>query len=446
MISGEWPAEDATVLRYGLRRLLLSLPVVVVFLAGGGTGLWLAFRDDGIGAGCIPLTLLMAMGLGGLIHLVSRWRGRQWVTAFDSTGFWWMRGKETALIRWDSLAGVGIHWARTRNHAVFTVELCPRDEVDRDDPLLWKFVRDTEPLRPGLPRIRYRIDVGDSHKAYEKAFVRWAPELWFGREEQPMSYRGWPDETGHRERTAGRTDTPARGTRAPLVFDAVDIGDTVVVQRGVILVRRRLGVALALVALCGWAVWALVPEHGCGTGAVVREVIAAVLVLSAGWAVVAIARGARADYGCRVTMDADGVHFVRSGRSATLPWDSLAGVGVYEAPPLRTLELCPKDGIDRDDPLLWAWVRDNEPLRPGLPRLRHRVPIWPAAARHAVAAGCRQWAPRLWFGGERMPLGYQGESDRKGHRSRVGGAGGPVGSHGPRPPHGLDGPGVTPAP
>ncbi|MFJ5267466.1 hypothetical protein [Streptomyces sp. NPDC088358] len=226
MISGEWPAEDATVLRYGLRRLLLSLPVMVVFLAAGGTGLWFAFRDDGIGAGCTPLAILLAMGLGGLIQLVFRWRARHWVTAFDSTGFWWMRGKETALIRWDSLAGVGI----------------------------------------------------------------------------------------------------------------------------------------------------------------------------------------------------------------------------YEAPLLRTLELCPKAEIDRDDPLLWAWVRDHDPLRPGLPRPRHRVPIRPAAARHAVAAGCRQWAPRLWFGGERMPLGYDGESDRKGHRSRGGGAGGPVGSHDPRHPHGLDGPDVTPAP
>ncbi|MFD1272581.1 hypothetical protein ACFQ51_14260 [Streptomyces kaempferi] len=278
MISGEWLAEDATVLRYGLRRLLLSLPIVVVCLGGGWTGLWFAFRDDGIGAGWIPLAMLMAMGVGGLILFVTRWRARRWVTAFDSTGFWWMRGKEAALIRWDSLAGAGMYWARTSNRAVFTVELCPHGEMDRDDPLLWKFVRDTEPLRPGLPRLRYRIDVGDSHKAYEKAFVRWAPELWFGRKEQPMSYPGQPDETGHRERTAERSDTVAH---APLVFDAVGIGDTVVVQRGMILVYRRLGVALALVALCGWAVWALVPEHGHGAGAVVRQVIAAVLVLSA---------------------------------------------------------------------------------------------------------------------------------------------------------------------
>ncbi|MFG2419566.1 hypothetical protein ACGFWD_11005 [Streptomyces sp. NPDC048448] len=449
MISGEWPAEDATVLRYGLRRLLLSLPIVVVCLGGGWTGLWFAFRDDGIGAGWIPLAMLMAMGVGGLILFVLRWRARRWVTAFDSTGFWWMRGKEAALIRWDSLAGTGMYWARTSHRAVFTVELCPHGEMDRDDPLLWKFVRDTEPLRPGLPRLRYRIDVGDSHKAYEKAFVRWAPELWFGRKEQPMSYPGQPDETGHRERTAERSDTVAH---APLVFDAVGIGDTVVVQRGMILVYRRLGVALALVALCGWAVWALVPEHGHGAGAVVRQVIAAVLVLSAGWALVMIARGARMDYGRRVTMDADGVHIVRRGRSVTLPWDSLAGVGIYEAPPLRTLELCPKDEIDRDDPLLWQWVRDTEPLRPGLPRLRHRVSIWPAGGRHAVAAGCRRWAPHIWFGGERMPSGYQGDRDRKGHRSRGRDTGGPVASPAPRrpedarPPHDLDDPGVTPAP
>ncbi|MGW3629543.1 hypothetical protein ACWD7F_05155 [Streptomyces sp. NPDC005122] len=93
MIPGEWPGEDATVLRYGLRRLLLSPPIVVVFLAGGGTGVRFAFREDGIGAGWIPLAMLMAMGLGGLGLLVSRWRARGWVTAFDSTGFWWMRAR-----------------------------------------------------------------------------------------------------------------------------------------------------------------------------------------------------------------------------------------------------------------------------------------------------------------------------------------------------------------
>lgn len=149
MTSGGWPEEDATVIEYGMRR----------------------FR-----------------------------RNRHWANALDSTGFWWIRGRETALVRWDSLAGVGIYWARSGRRLVCTVELCPREEIDRDDPLLWPYVRDADPLRPGLPEVRYRIDVRDLHEAYEEALRQWAPDLWFGREEQPASYAGDPDRAGHRRR------------------------------------------------------------------------------------------------------------------------------------------------------------------------------------------------------------------------------------------------------
>ncbi|MHB9851055.1 hypothetical protein [Streptomyces sp. Tue6028] len=421
MISGGWPDGDATVLRYGLRRLLMSLPIGLLLTAGGVTGVWIGVEHDGNGAGWIPLGMLMAMGVAGVILLVSRWRARHWITAFDATGFWWMRGKETALIRWDSLAGAGIHWARGSKRVVFTVELCPKDEIDRDDPLLWKFVRDTEPLRPGLPRLRYRIDVGDSHKAYEKAFQQWAPGLWFGRREQPMSYLGGPDHAGHQERTAASAGSSAP---EPLVFEAVDIGDTVVVHRGVILARRRIAVALPTVVLCAWITWLLVHGHAHGAAAVVRYAAAVLPVLLAGAAVVFAVRGLRWQWSSVVTMDAAGVHVSRRGESATVAWDSLAGVGIYEARPLRTLELCPKDEIDRDDPLLWLFVRDSEPLQPGLPRLRLRVSLRPSDGRHAVAAGCLRWAPDLWFGGRRMVSGYSGDPDLKGHRRRTRGTGG----------------------
>ncbi|MEU1194802.1 hypothetical protein ABZ446_01075 [Streptomyces sp. NPDC005813] len=420
MISGGWPDGDATVLRYGLRRLLMSLPIVLLLIAGGVMGVWIAVEHDGIGAGWIPLGMLAAMGVAGVILLVSRWRARHWITAFDSTGFWWMRGKEMALIRWDSLAGAGIHWARGSKTVVFTVELCPKDEIDRDDPLLWKFVRDTEPLGPGLPRLRYRIDVGDSHKAYEKAFRQWAPGLWFGRREQPMSYLGGPDHEGHRERTGAA----GRGPREPLAFETVEIGDSVVVHRAGVLIRRRLAAALVMVSACAWAVPALLPEQGHGAVAVVREVIAAVLVALVGWGLLLHVRGVRLVWNQRVTVDATGVHVTRRGRSATVPWDSLAGVGVQAVPPLYTLELCPKDEIDRDAPLLWLFVRDGEPPRPGLPRLRYRVSVRPAGGRHAVVTACRRWAPDLWLGAERMKAGYEGAPDLKGHRRRTRGTGG----------------------
>ncbi|WP_406196376.1 hypothetical protein OG920_15155 [Streptomyces europaeiscabiei] len=202
MISGGAPAADATILRFGLRRFLSLLPFGLIVLNAGGFGVMAVVRGlsrDGIlGTGWVGV-LLMLVAVAFAIPVVSSWRTRRWMMAFDATGFWWIRGKEIALIRWDSLAGVGIYYHRT-----FTVELCPRGEIDRDDPLLWQFVRDTEPLRPGLPRLRYRIHLPHSFKPYEKALSQWAPELWFGLVAQPLPYAGQPDRAGHRERLARR--------------------------------------------------------------------------------------------------------------------------------------------------------------------------------------------------------------------------------------------------
>ncbi|MDX2523770.1 hypothetical protein ACSCB1_22565 [Streptomyces europaeiscabiei] len=202
MISGGAPAADAAILRYGLRRFLSLLPLGLITLTAGGFGVMgvvSGLRRDGIlGTGWVGV-LLMLVAVAFAVPVVSSWRTRRWVMAFDATGFWWIRGKEIALIPWDSLAGVGIYYAR---HS--TIELCPRDEIDRDDPLLWGFVRDTEPLRPGLPRLRYRIGIPHSPNPYEKALRQWAPELWFGLVAQPLSYAGQPDREGHRERMARR--------------------------------------------------------------------------------------------------------------------------------------------------------------------------------------------------------------------------------------------------
>lgn len=191
------PAQDATILRYGLRRLLHGLVFDVVAICFGVAGIWMVLKDGDLRvAGWTCVAALLSGGAVGVVQVVLHWRGRRWVTAFDATGFWWTRGKEAAVIRWDSLAGVGIYWARRGNATVHTVELCPSQEIDRDDPLLWRFIRDTDPVRSGLPRLRYRVSVGDSHQAYEKALRQWAPpELWFGRKEQPASYRGKPART-----------------------------------------------------------------------------------------------------------------------------------------------------------------------------------------------------------------------------------------------------------
>ena len=210
MISERWPETDATVVRSGLRRLLAALPVLVLVTAMSGAGLYLV-----VGTGSLVGLLPMSTLVFGIPLLRTAWRDRGWVAAFDSTGFWWMRGKDVALVRWDSLAGVGIYWARSgKGGVVHTIELCPKGEIDRDDPLLWEFVRDnTQPLRPGLPRLRHRVIIRDSRKVYEEALRRWVPgELWFGLVEQPWSYLGAPDRAGHRQRTR---DAAARITPEP---------------------------------------------------------------------------------------------------------------------------------------------------------------------------------------------------------------------------------------
>jgi hypothetical protein len=76
MIADGWPDEDATVLRYGLRRLYHALPLVTVLLAGGGVGVWIpvsfGFRVDGIAVSWTFVGMLLLSGIVGAGLLVSR--------------------------------------------------------------------------------------------------------------------------------------------------------------------------------------------------------------------------------------------------------------------------------------------------------------------------------------------------------------------------------------
>ncbi|MFI6464349.1 hypothetical protein [Streptomyces sp. NPDC050538] len=179
MISDRWPAPDATFIRYGLRRFLwvLSAVLIIVVVSVGGLVNVLVTGKAG-GWFLVPLGLFAWL-------LRKPWRQRHKVTALDASGFWLLSGKQAALIPWDSLAGVGIYWGRANKTIYYSLELCPLGETDGDDPLLGPLVREAEPLRPGLPRHRYRLDISDSFPVHEKALLRWVPaELWFGREER----------------------------------------------------------------------------------------------------------------------------------------------------------------------------------------------------------------------------------------------------------------------
>ncbi|WP_327356132.1 hypothetical protein [Streptomyces sp. NBC_01304] len=112
-----------------------------------------------------------------------------------------------------------------------------------------------------------------------------------------------------------------------------------------------------------------------------------------------------------------------------IPWDTLAGVGLYWSKPMgkgkvkqHSLELCPSGPIDRDHPVLWNLVRDEEPLNPSLPRLRYRVPVH-RKDQEALVTAVQQYAGHLWLGEAEREPNHMGFPDVKGHRERTRGQG-----------------------
>ncbi|MDI3417346.1 hypothetical protein [Streptomyces luteolus] len=111
-----------------------------------------------------------------------------------------------ATIAWADLAAVAVQWSPVegREPSVFSLELCPRDEIVRDTPGLWHLVRDEEPLRPDLRRRRYQISAarGEFMDTLIAAVRQHAPtHLWLGEFERAPGYVSGPD----------RQD-PSRGT------------------------------------------------------------------------------------------------------------------------------------------------------------------------------------------------------------------------------------------
>ncbi|MFJ9849011.1 hypothetical protein [Streptomyces sp. NPDC101150] len=116
-----------------------------------------------------------------------------------------------------------------------------------------------------------------------------------------------------------------------------------------------------------------------------------------------------------VLVDRAGVWLDNGTARGIVPWDALAGVGVYWSELGRTkqysVELCPSGPIDDRDPVLWVLVRDEDPIAPGLPRLRYRL-AFPAGSRDKVTAAVRQYAPpHLWLGEVQRASGHLGRPD-----------------------------------
>ncbi|UGY93923.1 hypothetical protein [Streptomyces gobiensis] len=127
----------------------------------------------------------------------------------------------------------------------------------------------------------------------------------------------------------------------------------------------------------------------------------------------------------RVSVDHTGLWFHDGKAEQVIPWGTIAGVGLYSSPFGRggrvySLELCPNGRIDRDDPVLWPLVRNEEPLDPSLPRLRHRIRL--TLGSHAeVAEAVQRYVPQLWLGEDQRSPGHIGKPDVEGHRARTSG-------------------------
>lgn len=117
-----------------------------------------------------------------------------------------------------------------------------------------------------------------------------------------------------------------------------------------------------------------------------------------------------------IIVDRAGIWLDNGKARGIVPWNVLAGVGMYWSQMNRrvkqhSIELCPSGPIDDRDPVLWATVRDEEPIGPGLPRLRYRFPLQPGTQDRARAA-IQQFAPaHLWLGEVQRQAGHIGRPD-----------------------------------
>ncbi|MGW3569849.1 hypothetical protein ACWDSL_39320 [Streptomyces sp. NPDC000941] len=125
----------------------------------------------------------------------------------------------------------------------------------------------------------------------------------------------------------------------------------------------------------------------------------------------------------RILIDHTGLWLEKGNLRNVIPWHSLAGIALYWSEfgrngKIYSLELYPTGPIDRDDPILWGLVRDEEPLHPGLPRVRHRI-VLTAPNQGPVVEAVQSRVPQIWLGESQRPAGHIGHPDVRGHRERT---------------------------
>ncbi|MER8012134.1 hypothetical protein [Streptomyces sp. NPDC094149] len=184
------PSPTATVIHTGRHAARRVLPRGIVLTAlgavtlSGGTVAVAGLGErtpDPAGFGGILIGLLM--GFVGISSFLAGWSARRSTVTVDASGLWVNNGDAEGVIPWQDLAGVGLYWSRTgrrRNLQICSLELYPKSPVQHADPVLGPLVRDEEPLRPELPRLRYRLFLPESSRDTVVASVQHqVPQLWF---------------------------------------------------------------------------------------------------------------------------------------------------------------------------------------------------------------------------------------------------------------------------
>ncbi|MDO0911328.1 hypothetical protein QQM39_10835 [Streptomyces sp. DT2A-34] len=210
------PAPTATVIHYGRRTAREGFVLGGIFMAMGAFFVALAVvitaglnGNEPQPVGLIAL-LFATIGYSGFKIFRSALSHYHLAVSIDDTGMWLRTRTRQSVIRWDTLAGVAVYWSETdkRGGRRYSIELCPSGPIDRDDPVLWILVRDEEPIRPGLPRLRYSFVTNGSSARYREPLVeairQHVPHLWLGEMQREPGHCGVPNYEGHRERT---TDT-----------------------------------------------------------------------------------------------------------------------------------------------------------------------------------------------------------------------------------------------
>ncbi|WP_433391372.1 hypothetical protein [Micromonospora sp. KLBMP9576] len=211
-VTAPAPAPNATVIPTGRRRARIGLALALLLVLAGVGGLVAAVAVIGGShqprsavAGLVGAGVLAALGVPGGLLLVVFWRQRRTRILIDHAGVWFDTGDRRNVIPWRTLAGVGLFSSHGHKARFHSLELYPTGPVDRDDPVLWTLVREGEPFRPGLPRLRHRLRVEPADVPVAVGAVRHhAPRLWLGESWREGSHIGRPDRAGHRERTRAR--------------------------------------------------------------------------------------------------------------------------------------------------------------------------------------------------------------------------------------------------